>query len=106
MGEEFLYKYEGASRQYIGFEGHFDQGALCRAIAVENLEGRGPVHSDCRGWTQEKFDKMRKVLPLTMKAFDEPGVGVDLKKVPAEVTPMAALYGTSCQSGYQDKHHR
>jgi succinate dehydrogenase/fumarate reductase flavoprotein subunit len=99
LGEEFLYKYEGASRQYIGFEGHFDQGALCRAIAVENLEGRGPCYIDCTGWSREKFDKMRKVLPLTMRAFDEPGVGVDLMKVPAEVTPMAALYGTSCQCG-------
>jgi len=42
---------------------------------------------------------MRKVLPLTMRAFDEPGVGIDLSKTPVEVTPMPSLYGTSCQSG-------
>lgn len=99
LGEEFLYQYEGASKEYIGFEGHFDQGALCRAIAVENLEGRGPCYLDCRGWSQEKFDRMRKVLPLTMRAFDEAGVGVDLTKNPVELAPLAMIYGTSCQSG-------
>ncbi len=99
LGEEFLYKYEGASKEYIGFEGHFDQGALCRAIAAENMEGRGPCYFDCRGWSQEKIDKMRKVLPLTMRAFDEAGVGVNLTKTPVEATPMPSLYGTSCQSG-------
>jgi succinate dehydrogenase/fumarate reductase flavoprotein subunit len=34
-----------------------------------------------------------------MKAFDEPDVGIDLRRTPVEVTPMPALYGTSCQSG-------
>ncbi len=99
LGEEFLYNYEGASREYIGFEGQFDWGAICRAIIAENMQGRGPCYFDCRGWSQEKFDKMRKVLPLTMRAFDEPGVGIDLSKTPVEVTPMPSLYGTSCQSG-------
>jgi succinate dehydrogenase / fumarate reductase flavoprotein subunit len=99
LGEEFLYKYEGASREFIGFEGHFDQGALCRAIAVENREGRGPCYFDCRAWDREKLDRLRKVLPLTMKAFDEPGVGVDLTKTPVEAIPLPLIYGTSCQSG-------
>ena len=99
LGEEFLHKYEGASREFVGFEGHFDQGALCRAIAVENREGRGPCYFDCRAWDREKLDRLRKVLPLTMKAFDEPGVGVDLTKTPVEATPLPLIYGTSCQSG-------
>jgi succinate dehydrogenase / fumarate reductase flavoprotein subunit len=99
LGQEFLYRYEGASREFIGFEGHFDQGAVCRAIAVENREGRGPCYFDCRAWGREKIDRMRKVLPLTMQAFDEPGVGVDLIKDPVEATPLALIYGTSCQSG-------
>ena len=99
LGDEFLYKYEGASEEFIGFTGHFDQGALCRAIAVENMQGRGPCYFDCRGWSQEKLDKLRRVLPLTMRAFDEPGVGVDLKKNPVEATPLPTIYGTSCQSG-------
>jgi succinate dehydrogenase/fumarate reductase flavoprotein subunit len=99
LGEEFLYKYEGASREFVGFEGHFDQGAVCRAIAVENREGRGPCYFDCRAWDGEKLDRLRKVLPLTMKAFDESGVGVDLTKTPVEATPLPLIYGTSCQSG-------
>ncbi len=99
LGEEFLYKYEGASRQFIGFEGHFDHGALCRAIAVENIKGRGPCYFDCRAWSQEKINNMRIVLPLTMRAIDEPGVGVDLMKQPIEITPLVGNYGTSCQTG-------
>jgi fumarate reductase (CoM/CoB) subunit A len=99
LGEEFLYKYDGASREHVGFDGHFDQGAICRAIAVENIEGRGPCYLDCTGWSEEKISKMRKVLPLTMRAFDEPGVGVDLRKDPVEITPMVGHYGLSCQSG-------
>jgi succinate dehydrogenase/fumarate reductase flavoprotein subunit len=98
-GDEFLYQYEGASREFVGFEGHYDMGAVCRAIAVENIEGRGPCYFDCRGWSREKLDRMRKVLPLSMRAFDEPGVGVDLTKEPVESTPMAGHYGTSAQTG-------
>lgn len=99
LGEEFLYNYEGASKEFIGFDGQFDQGAICRAIAVENVEGRGPCYFDCRAWSPDKMNKMRRVLPLTMRAFDEPGVGVDLTKEPVETTPFVGFYGTSCQSG-------
>ena len=99
LGEEFLYKYEGASREFVGFEGHFDQSAICRAVAIENIEGRGPCYFDCRAWGEEKLNNMRKVLPMTMKAFDEPGVGVDLSKEPVETNPMVGIYGISCQSG-------
>jgi succinate dehydrogenase/fumarate reductase flavoprotein subunit len=99
LGEEFLFKYEGASKEFIGFEGHFDQSAICRAVAIENMEGRGPCYFDCRGWGQEKLNNMHKVLPMTMKAFDEPGVGVDLKKELVETNPMVGIYGISCQSG-------
>jgi succinate dehydrogenase/fumarate reductase flavoprotein subunit len=42
---------------------------------------------------------MRKVLPMTMKAFDEPGVGVNLSKEPIETNPMVGIYGISNQSG-------
>jgi len=99
VGEEFLKKYEGSADDYIGFKGQFDQGALCRAIVIEHVEGRGPCYIDCMKWTDEKINTMRSVLPMTMRAFDEPGVGLDLKKELLEVTPMAGHYGLSCQCG-------
>jgi len=34
-----------------------------------------------------------------MRAFDEPGVGIDLKKELLELTPQVGYYGLSCQSG-------
>ena len=98
-GEEFLFKYEGASREFVGFAGHFDQSAICRAIIIENIEGRGPCYFDCRGWSEEKFNNIYKALPLTMRAFSEPGVGVDLKKEPVQTDPMVYAYGLSCQTG-------
>jgi len=99
LGEEFLFKYPGASKQFVRFEGHFDQSAICRAIAIQDLEGRGPCYFDCRGWSQEKFDRMGKILPSTMRAFNEPGVGVDLKTEPVQTNPLVGGYGISCQSG-------
>jgi succinate dehydrogenase / fumarate reductase flavoprotein subunit len=97
LGEEFLYKYEGASREFVGFEGREPWGELVRAIAVEILEGRGPVHFDCRAWSEEKIDKLRKVQPFTMMSFDEQGV--NLKKDLVEGSPLPGFYGNICQSG-------
>ncbi len=97
LGEEFLRKYPTASKESIGFEGHDDYGELCRAMAVEILEGRGPVYFDLRGWSQEKIDKIRKVLPFTAMAFDE--AGVDMKQQLVESIPMCSIYATGCESG-------
>jgi len=97
LGEEFLYKYEGASKEFIGFEGREPWGELSRAIAVEILEGRGPVYFDCRAWSQEKIDKMRKLQPFVMMSFDEQGV--NMKKDLVEGTPMVGTYDNICQSG-------
>lgn len=97
LGEEFLRKYPTASKTSIGFEGHDDFGELCRAIAVENLEGRGPVYFDLRAWSQEKIDKIRKVLPFTMMAFDDNRI--NFKEDLVETTPMCSTYATGCTSG-------
>ncbi len=97
LGEEFLRKYPTAAKDRIAFEGHDDFGELCRAMAVENLEGRGPVYFDLRGWSQEKLDRIRKVLPFTMMAFDE--AGVNMKEQLVETTPVCSTYATGCESG-------
>jgi succinate dehydrogenase / fumarate reductase flavoprotein subunit len=97
LGEEFLYKYEGASKEFVGFEGREPWGELTRAIAVEILEGRGPVYFDCRAWDQEKIDKMRKLQPFVMMSFDEQGV--NMKRDLVEGTPMVGTYANICQAG-------
>ncbi len=99
LGEEFLkenYK-DTAAKEFIGFAGQNDYGDLCRAIAIEILEGRGPVFFDLRAWKQEKIDKMRKVLPFTMRTFD--ASGIDIRREMVETTPMVGLYCMSAQSG-------
>lgn len=97
LGEEFLNKYEACAREFIGFQGQTDYGDLCRAMAIEIIEGRGPVFFDMRNWSQEKIEKMRQVLPFTMVAFDK--AGVDLNKEIVESTPVVGLYCMSTQSG-------
>ncbi|MBI2832088.1 MAG: FAD-binding protein [Chloroflexi bacterium] len=97
LGQEFLHKYPDASRESIGFESQDEFGDLCRAMAIEVIGGRGPVYFDLRAWSQQKIDKMRKVLPFTMMAFEE--AGVKIKEQPIETTPMVSNYGTGCQSG-------
>jgi succinate dehydrogenase/fumarate reductase flavoprotein subunit len=102
MGEEFLYKYQGASREFIGLEGREPWGEVSRAIAIEIIEGRGPVYFDCRAWNQEKIDKMRKLQPFTMMSFDEQGV--NMKKNRVEGTPMGCWlshYGVLLRGCFQ-----
>lgn len=97
LGEEFLLKHPAASKESIAFVEQGDMGDLCRAITIEYLEGRGPVYFDLRAWNQEKIDKMWKVLPFTMMAFEDAGVNIAEQLV--ETTPMPVQYGMNGQSG-------
>lgn len=97
LGEEFLKKYKGAAKEFVGFELQPEFGDLCRAIAIEILEGRGPVFFDLRSWNQEKINRMRRILPFTMSAFKEDGI--DINKEMVETTPVIGFYCTSNQAG-------
>ncbi len=97
-GERFLTKYPAWARsEEPEFEGNVEFGDLCRAMAIELLEGRGPVYFDLRSWSQENIRKMRRVLPVTMAAFD--AAGIDVSKQPIECTPMMVNYGMSTSAG-------
>ena len=86
LGERFMEKYKSsAAVEDPEFEGHTDFAVLCKAMAIEILEGRGPVYFDLRDWPQENIDKMRKILPETMAAFDD--AGIDLRKQLVEAPP-------------------
>ncbi len=97
LGEEFLKKYPACAKEFVGFRDQTDYGDLCRAMAVEILEGRGPLYFDMRAWSGEQIDKMRQVLPFTMMAFDK--AGIDLNKELVETTPVVGLYCMSTQAG-------
>ncbi|MFC1968126.1 FAD-dependent oxidoreductase [Chloroflexota bacterium] len=59
---------------------------LCQAAAKEVLEGRGPVYLDMTHLKEEDIERMRRVLPIAMRAFDD--AGIDLLKQQVEITPI------------------
>ncbi|TDA67019.1 MAG: FAD-dependent oxidoreductase [Clostridia bacterium] len=92
VGERIIEKYfPGQSEQSLDF------GTLCRMVAKETLEGRGPIYFDLREWSDAQIDKMRAVQPRTMKGFDR--AGVDIKKQLIETTPMMTGYSASGEGG-------
>lgn len=98
LGERIMERYRAEARaNNPEFEGHVEFGDICRAIAIENMEGRGPCYFDLRGWSRDNIEKMRKVLPATMSAFED--AGIDVSKHLLESTPVTATYCTSHQAG-------
>lgn len=97
-GERFMERYMAAARlMNPDMDGHVEFGDICRAMAIEIMEGRGPVYFDLRQWDEENLNKMRKVLPATMEAFNK--AGINLKKEPVSSTPFIPNYFSSCQAG-------
>lgn len=89
LGERFMERYmASAGLMNPEYDGQVEFGDICRAIAIENLEGRGPCYFDLRGWSQENIRKMYKVLPVTMKALDDSGIDVSRDLI--ESTPIFA----------------
>lgn len=98
LGERIMEKYKAAAKaNNPEYDGNVEFGDICRAIAIENLEGRGPCYFDLRGWSEENIEKIKKVLPATMAAFKDSGI--DVRKDLIESTPMAATYCGGQMSG-------
>lgn len=98
LGERVMERYTAAAKAHNPeYDGHVEFGDICRAIAIENLEGRGPCYFDLSGWSEENVAKMRKVLPTTMAAFDKDGI--DIRRDKIESTTLTATYCTSQQAG-------
>ena len=98
LGERIMERYSTqAKANNPEFDGHIEFGDICRAMAIENMEGRGPCYFDLSGWSQENVEKMKKILPTTMAAFDDSGI--DVKKDLIESTPTTATYCSSQQAG-------
>lgn len=98
LGERVMERYSAQAKvNNPEFDGHIEFGDICRAMAIENMEGRGPCYFDLRGWSQENVDKMKKILPTTMAAFEDSGI--DVRKQLIESTPTTATYCASHQAG-------
>lgn len=103
VGERIMERYKAEAKvNNPEYDGHIDFGDICRAIAIENLEGRGPCYFDLSGWSQENVEKMRKVLPTTMAAFEN--LGIDIRKQLIESTPITTTYCTSHWAGLRVNH--
>lgn len=104
LGERFMERYMAAARvKNPDQDGHVEFGDICRAMALEITEGRGPVYFDLRQWSEANIDKLRKVLPATMEAFDR--AGINLREQPLNSTPYIPNYFSSCQAGLKSGAH-
>lgn len=97
-GERFMERYMASARlQNPDFDGHVEFGDICRAMAIEIMEGRGPVYLDHSSWNEEYVVKLRRILPVAMQAFDSSNI--DIIKELIESTPFTPSYFSSCQAG-------
>ncbi|MFC1962747.1 FAD-dependent oxidoreductase [Chloroflexota bacterium] len=81
LGEDIIGRYASDKEAPL-----LNKTEICQAAAKENLEGRGPVYIDMRHLSENDIDRMRRVLPIAMRAFDD--AGIDLRKQRVEITPM------------------
>lgn len=80
-GEAFMDRYDPLYR---------DRGTMSRiagAMAMEVKQGRGPIYLDMTSFTPKDVALLRKVLPLTMKAYDDAKVDILKEKIEWTVMP-------------------
>jgi succinate dehydrogenase/fumarate reductase flavoprotein subunit len=90
-GERFMEKYDPVLKErallYV----------VCMAFCKETLEGRGPIYVDMRHFSPEVFSKFGKVLPRTMKFWNE--LGIDPQKKMIDCTASWTVASSSGQGG-------
>lgn len=91
LGEEFvgLYNPELKNRSKLAY--------LCRAIAKECFEGRGPVYLDMTSFTPEKLALAIKLLPSQMRSFER--IGSNVLKEPIRLSPVVSISSIGGQGG-------
>lgn len=96
-GERFMDRYAGDRRERCS---HF--GLLAQAIAKELIEGRGPVYFDMRHFSKEKFERARRIIPVTMASLEAAGINPEKELVPCR--PVIAYFGASGSGGIRINH--
>lgn len=90
-GERFMERYDPSLRERSKLS------YLVQAFAKENLEGRGPIYWDMSSFSQEDVDLVRRLLPTTMRPFDE--AGIDVRRQPIECTPVVGITSAMGEGG-------
>ncbi len=89
-GERFMPRYDEAMAERSKLS------TLVQAFAKEGVSGRGPCYWDMTGFTTEDIAMIRRLLPTTLRPFDEGGI--DVQKTPVECTPVVQV-ASSCGEG-------
>ncbi len=72
--------------------------SLGHAVALEMLEGKGPVYLDCTRLPPENIRLLYEVIPIIMNTFEAAGYEVGKERVPY-LPVLAATYGSSHGGG-------
>ena len=71
-GERFMEKYAPELKERARLQD------IDLAFSKEAFEGRGPMYVDMRHFSPETIERFRRVIPMTMRIFDQ--AGIDLRK--------------------------
>ena len=72
--------------------------SLGQAVALEMLEGNGPVYLDCTKLPPEKIRLLYEIIPIIMNTFEAGGYNISKERVPY-LPVLAATYGSSHGGG-------
>ncbi len=72
--------------------------SLGQAVALEMLEGNGPVYLDCTKLPPENIRLLYEVIPIIMNTFEAAGYEISKERVPY-LPVLAATYGSSHGGG-------
>ncbi len=92
QGERFMEEYAPDRK-----ERRSTKGFLGLAVTKEILEGRGPVYFDMRHFDAEKFEQVKRILPITMTGLEV--MGIDPARDLIECRPVVASFGTGRNGG-------
>ncbi|MEE8448685.1 MAG: FAD-binding protein, partial [Thermodesulfobacteriota bacterium] len=86
LGERFMERYMPERK-----ERRSTMGLIAQAMVKEMMEGRGPIYFDMRHFTPEHYQRVRRIIPITMAAMD--GAGIDIRKERVLCRPMVTWIG-------------
>ncbi|MBI4333210.1 MAG: FAD-binding protein [Chloroflexi bacterium] len=89
-GDRFMTRYDPAMLERSKLS------TLVQGFAKEGVSGRGPCYWDMTSFTPEDVAMIRRLLPTTLRPFDEGGI--DVRTKPVECAPVVQV-ASSCGEG-------
>ncbi|MBI4330843.1 MAG: FAD-binding protein [Chloroflexi bacterium] len=90
-GERFMLRFDPV----LGERSKLQNQVL--AFVKEAVSGRGPCYWDMTGFNDEDVEMVRRLLPTTLRPFDE--AGIDIRQRPVECTPVVQLMSAAGEGG-------